>query len=154
MKAVAYLLDKQIWTDKFKCNGAKYVVGGPSLEMVFDSYNQYTNQSNMYQSRAENSTGYKLSDDSGTTWNYYSSSSSKYLTLGDNLYRISSQNNSSAYWVSSPSSCIDTYVIFIAYNGNVAYTIYRGTSSGFRPIVCLKSGTSLKEIEEGKSYQI
>ena len=43
MKAVAYLLDKSIWTDKFKGNGADYVVGGPSLDMVLTSYNQYTN---------------------------------------------------------------------------------------------------------------
>ena len=47
MKAVAYLLDKAIWTDKFKGNGAEYVVGGPSLDMVLTSYNQYTNQNNL-----------------------------------------------------------------------------------------------------------
>ena len=43
MRAVSYLLDKVIWTDKFKGNGAEYVVGGPSLDMVLTSYNQYTN---------------------------------------------------------------------------------------------------------------
>ena len=54
MRAVSYLLDKAIWTDKFKGNGTEYVVGGPSLDMVLTSYNQSTNQSNVYQSRAEN----------------------------------------------------------------------------------------------------
>ena len=154
MKAVAYLLDKQIWTDKFKGNGAEYVVGGPSLEMVFDSYNQYTNQSNMYQSIAENSLGYKMSDDGGSKWDYYSSSNSKYLTQNDELYRISNTNKAYAYWLSSPSANGTISVMRIHYGGNIYSNDSGNPAIGFRPIVCLKSGTSLKEIEEGKSYQI
>ena len=162
MKAVAYLLDKTIWTDKFKGNWADYVVGGPSLDMVLSSYNQFTNQSNVYQSRAENSTGYKISDDSGTNWDYSSSANSKYLTQGDTLYRISSQSNAIAYWVSSPSDYGNTgsadCIMYVSYDGSVDCTRYnnicRTAGNGFRPIVCLKSGISLKEVEEGKSYQI
>ena len=154
MKAVAYMLDKSIWTDKFKGNGADYVVGSPSLDMVLTSYNQYTNQNNMYQSRAENSTGYKMSDDSGTKWSYNSSTSSKYLTQGDTLYRISSQNNAYAYWVSSPSANNAYGVMNVGCNGLVSYPSYGNPYYGFRPVVCLKSGISLKEIELGKSYQI
>ena len=154
MKAVAYLLDKSIWTDKFKGNGAEYIVGGPSLDMVLSSYNQFTNQSNVYQSRAENSTGYKMSEDSGTNWIYGSSSSSKYLTKGDTLYRISSTNNAYAYWVSSPSALNTTYVMNVNCYGFVGYAYYSSKNDGFRPVVCLKSGISLKEIETGKSYQI
>ncbi|CCY71663.1 unknown [Clostridium sp. CAG:921] len=81
MKAVSYLLDKAIWTDKFKGNGTEYVVGGPSLDMVLTSYNQSTNQSNVYQSRAENSIGYKLSYDGGTNWKDYMQDSSKCINL-------------------------------------------------------------------------
>ena len=154
MKAVAYMLDKSIWTDKFKGNGADYVVGGPPLDMVLTSYNQYTNQNNMYQSRAENSTGYKMSDDSGTNWGYYSSTSSKYLTQGDTLYRISSINNAYAYWVSSPSAGSTYGVMDVDDGGNVSYGSYGNAGRGFRPVVCLKSGISLKEVEYGKSYQI
>ena len=154
MKAVAYLLDKAIWTDKFKGNGAEYVVGGPSLDMVLTSYNQYTNQNNMYQSRAENSTGYKMSDDSGTKWSYNSSTSSKYLTQGDTLYRISNTNNAYAYWVSSPSAGNTAYVMDVYCGGGVSSSNYINTDFGFRPVVCLKSGISLKEVESGKSYQI
>jgi len=154
MKAVSYLLDKSIWTDKFKGNGAEYVVGGPSLDMLLTSYNQSTNQSNVYQSRAENSTGYKLSYDGGINWYTYINDSSKYLTKIDNLYRISSQSNALAYWVSSPSALNTRYVMLVYYNGIVNYHSYNYTNSGFRPVVCLKSNISLKEIEEGKSYQI
>ena len=155
MRAVSYLLDKAIWTDKFKGNGVEYVVGGPSLDMVLSSYNQFTNQSNVYQSRAENSTGYKISDDSGTNWDYSSSANSKYLTQGDTLYRISSQSNAFAYWVSSPSAYYDATILMLVYcDGYVHYSAYYQADRGFRPVVCLKSGISLKEVEPGKSYQI
>ena len=154
MKAVAYLLDKAIWTDKFKGNGADYVVGGPSLDMVLSSYNQFTNQSNVYQSRAEDSVGYKLSWDGGANWSTYINDSSKYLTQGDTLYRISSTNNAYAYWVSSPYANDAYYVLNVNSSGNVDYLYYTRASYGYRPVVCLKSGISLKEVESGKSYQI
>ena len=158
MRAVAYLLDKAIWTDKFKGNGAEYIVGGPSLDMVLSSYNQFTNQSNVYQSRAESSNGYKISDNSGANWDYGSSARSKYLTKGDTLYRISSQSNAINYWVSSPSAYNTDCMMYVSYDGSVDCTRYNNliktAGNGFRPIVCLKSGVSLKEVEEGKSYQI
>ena len=153
MRAVSYLLDKVIWTDKFKGNGAEYIVGGPSLDMVLSSYNQFTNQSNVYQAKATNATGYQLSCDGGTNWKDYMQDSSKYLTQGDTLYRISSTNNAYAYWVSS-SPAINTYVVLVRYDGYVGCNSYGNTNIGFRPLICLKSGISLKEIEEGKSYQI
>ena len=154
MKAVAYLLDKSIWTDKFKGNGADYVVGGPSLDMVLTSYNQFTNQSNVYQSRAETSTGYKLSWDGGANWSSYMNDRSKYLTQGDTLYRISSTNNAYGYWVSSPSASLARRVMSVRCGGDMDYADYDYTDRGFRPVVCLKSGISLKEVESGKSYQI
>ena len=154
MKAVAYLLDKTIWTDKFKGNWADYVVGGPSLDMVLSSYNQFTNQSNVYQAKATNVTGYQLSCDCGTNWKDYMQDSSKYLTQGDTLYKISSKNNASAYWVSSPSAYNTTYVMLVYYSGDVGYHNCNYAYYGFRPVVCLKSGISLKEIKFGKYYQI
>ena len=154
MRAVSYLLDKTIWSDKFKGNGADYVVGGPSLDMVLSSYNHFTNQSNVYQSRAENSTGYKISEDSGTNWDYSSSASSKCLTQGDTLYRISSDSNAAAYWISSPSANGADYVLNVFSGGAVGCIYYGYAYNGFRPVVCLKSGTSLKEVESGEFYQI
>ncbi len=154
MRAVSYLLNKAIWTDKFKGNGAEYVVGGPSLDMLLSSYNQFTNQSNVYQAKATKATGYQLSYDGGTNWKNYIDNSSKYLTQGDTLYRISSTNNASAYWVSSPSVAYTGYVMHVGYHGSVGWAECNNSSLGFRPIVCLKSGISLKEVEPGKTYQI
>lgn len=154
MKAVAYLLDKQIWTDKFKCNGAKYVVGGPSLEMIFDSYNQFTSQSNMYQAEAISAIGYHLSYDGGTNWEYHIQDSSKYLTQGDNLYSIVNNSDTYGYWVSSPSAYTLYIIMLVYYDGHLNLNSCEAESCGFRPIICLKSDISLKEVEEGKSYQI
>ncbi len=121
IKAVSYLLDKSIWTDKFKGNGVEYVVGGPSLEIVLTSYNQYTNQNNVYQSRAENSTGYQLSYDGGINWKYNIQDTLKYLTQGDKLYRTNNGNNAYAYWVSSPSAYNTAYVVRVGSNGYIDY---------------------------------
>ena len=160
MRAVAYMLDKNIWTDKFKGNGTEYVVGGPSLDMVLNSYNQYTGQSNMYQTKAENKRGYKLSADGGTTWNNYLDSSSKYLTQGNDLYSISNYSNKArGYWISSPSAHKPDYddadiIMRVMHNGHVSLNNYFDNITGFRSVICLKSGISLKEVEAGKSYEI
>ena len=80
--------------------------------------------------------------------------SSKFLTQGDTLYRISNTNNAYAYWVSSPSAASANCVMYVYCGGYVSYYSYGTTASGFRPVVCLKSSISLKEIESGKAYQI
>ena len=154
MKAIAYILDSNIWTDKFKGDGIDYVVGGPSLDMIFDSYNQFTNQNSMYQTKATSAIGYQFSEDGGITWNHYSSNTSKFLTQNDELYRISSQNNAIKYWTSSPSAFGSDHVIGIGSLGTINYYGYQNTDLGFRPIACLKSNVNLKEIESGKSYKI
>ncbi len=154
MKAIAYMLDESIWTEKFNGIGTNYVIGGPPIEMLLTSYNQKTNQNNMYQSRAEDEKGYKISEDNGINWIYYFSTNSKYLTQGNELYRISNKSKAQAYWISSPSIESTNSVMRINYAGNVDSYYYYGTNMGFRPIVCLKSGIKLKEVESGISYQI
>ena len=157
MRATAYMLDSNIWTNKFNGNGIDYVVGAPSIDMILKSYSQLTNQVNMYQTRAENATGYKMSDDGGKNWNYYSSSNTKYLTQGDELYTLksSSLNKAATYWCSSASAYNGSLILGIdGYNGYVNYYDYNATYIGFRPIACLKSNVNLKEIESGKSYKI
>ena len=131
------------------------MVGAPSLDMVFTSYNQSTNPRDKYQSRAESSTGYTMSHDSGTKW--YCSFSNVLVGV-DNLYSISRSSNAIQYWVSSPgcSQNDPASVMYIENGGGIGsytYSAYRA-SNGYRPVVCLKSGISLKEVEAGKSYQI
>ena len=36
----------------------------------------------------------------------------------------------------------------------ITIVVVNGNGTGFRPIICLKSSTKLKEIKEGKNYEI
>ena len=41
MKAVAYMMDTTAWNSKFLDNDkADYVIGGPTIELLFKSYNE------------------------------------------------------------------------------------------------------------------
>ena len=74
------------------------------------------------------------------------------------MYKI--YGTSRSYWISSPPAANANLVMYVDcygyvnYLGYLAGTSYNNNNIGFRPIVCLKSGISLKEVEEGKSYQI
>ena len=67
---VAYLLDRGKWTSKFVTNTSfrskvEYVVGSPSVELIFDACNKKYNSS--YRAKAVSEKGYKISkgDDAG-----------------------------------------------------------------------------------------
>ena len=105
MKAVAYMLDTRegVW-GKFAGEKAKYAIGGPTLELLFKSYNEKYNTNNKYQAQATSATGYKISSDGGESFGYYIENSSDYLNAADDLYVIDETNNASAMWVASPSA--------------------------------------------------
>ncbi len=44
MKAVSYMMDQETWED-FKGIGAEYVIGAPTLELLYSAYNKYENKS-------------------------------------------------------------------------------------------------------------
>ncbi|MBQ9012509.1 MAG: hypothetical protein IJ094_02925 [Bacilli bacterium] len=67
MKAVAYMLDIDIWSIFARGKNAEYAIGGPTIEMVFNSYNQKYDKS--YISKVfENEIGYKISVDGGNNY--------------------------------------------------------------------------------------
>ena len=163
MRAVAYMLDKTIWTNKFIGNGIEYVIGGPSLEMVLTSYNQKNNLDNSYQFKAVSYEGYLFSHDNGE--NFYSAMSFKdtlkYLTKGEKLYNGLSSNSQTGYWLSTPSSGsgasypYNTQSLYnISGNGSIHNLYYYISFIGFRPIICLKSNVKLKNSESEEKYEI
>ena len=143
MKAVAYLLDTDVW-NVFKTNKADYAIGGPTVEMLMISYIKKNNVD--YQAKAVSETGYQISKDGGANWaNYYSGM----LSSGDSLYVINSYSNASAMWLASPSACSSNYVMYVDFAGAVYYDIYSYGNFGFRPVVSLKSGISLTKNADG-----
>ena len=97
MKAVAYMLDTNIW-NSFKADKADYAIGGPTIEMLISSYNKKHNVD--YRVRATGTYGYyTISIDGGKTWK------SEYpgmLDKNDSLYALSS-SETGGMWLASPS---------------------------------------------------
>ena len=109
MKSVAYMLDTNAWS-KFAVSGkADYAIGGPTVELLFKSYNQKYSGTN-YVAEAASNTGYKVGS---------GSASSYYLTLSnttDPLYVITSTSNAAAYWLASPSADRNNIVFYVDYD--------------------------------------
>ena len=152
MKAVAYMLDTTAWSTFKDSNGkADYVIGGPTLEMLFKSYNQKHPGKN-YEAQATSSTGYQLRVNGGT-WKNYTDSSSDYLDSSDSLYVLPSSKGADAMWVASPSAYHPSLVVYVTFNGYVSGSNYTNYNYGFRPLVCLKSNVQLQESGDGFSIK-
>ena len=108
MKSVAYMLDTKAWSGFAVSGKADYAIGGPTIELLFKSYNQKYPGTN-YVAEATSSTGYKVGS---------GSASGTYLALSntsDPLYVITSQSNAAAYWLASPSASYDDCVFLVSY---------------------------------------
>ena len=151
MKAVAYMMDTTAWNSKFKDtnNKADYVIGGPSVELLFKSYND--KYKTAYVSQATNATGYQIKKKAkDTSWSY---SIGSMLKTSDPLYVITARSNALAYWLASPSANDADFVLSAYYYGGVGDSDYRYDSSGFRPLVCLQAGVKLQKVSD-KQYTI
>ena len=148
MKAVAYMLDTKAWEGFKDANGkAEYVIGGPTIEMLMNSYSQ--KHGVQYKAKASSAYGYQISTDNGANWKNNMTTSSEYLDKEDSLYVIKSQTNAQYMWVASPSALNTSYVMYVRYDGYVDYHAYSNTDVGFRPLVCLNSNVRLQESETG-----
>lgn len=148
MKAVAYMLDTIAWSTFKDDNGkADYAIGGPTLEMLFKSYNQKHPGKN-YEAQATSTTGYQLRVNRGT-WKHYTDSSSEYLNSNDSLYVLPTSNGANAMWVSSPSAYNSYRVMHVTCNGSVGCNGYGNADTGFRPLICLNSNVQLQKSGDG-----
>ena len=147
MKSVAYMMDTTAWNSKFLDNNkADYCIGGPSVELLFKSYNE--KYKTAFESQASSATGYQIRKTSSNSWADYINSM---LSTSDSLYVIRSTSNACAYWLTSPSSNGDGYVRSVTHDGDVYTSHYVETNNlnnyyGFRPLVCLKSNIKLQKV--------
>ena len=143
MKAVAYMMDTKAWNSKFlDSNKADYCIGGPSVELLFKSYNE--KYKTAFESQASSANGYQIRKTSPSdSWanNVYSM-----LSTSDPLYVIPSTFDAYAYWVASPSANGTNAVMLVNYNGDVNINYYGINGNGFRPLVCLKSNIKLQKV--------
>ena len=151
MRAVAYMLDTKAWeTFKDSANNdtskSEYVIGGPTVEMLFKSYNQKHPGKN-YEAKATNATGYQIRVNEGDWKNY--ADSADYLNTTDTLYVLPSSKGANAMWLAGPFADGIYRVMGVYADGSVGYDGYYSTYIGFRPLVCLKSGIKLQESGAG-----
>ena len=145
MKAVAYLLDTDVW-NVYKTDKADYAIGGPTVEMLMKSYSKKMGVD--YQAKATSATGYQISKDDGANWaSYYSGM----LSTSETLYVLPSNSTSgaNAMWLASPSAYNGNTVMYVNCNGTVYCDNYGNDNIGFRPVVSLKSGISVTKNDNG-----
>lgn len=143
-KAVSYLLDKDIWKEFAKGTGADFAVGGPSLELLFNSYCAKYPTKN-YKARAFSIDGYMTSITGGSPWN---EGIEGCVENSDSLY-CTTDTGADTLWLASPSSSATSHVYYLTNSGNVHHKSYAASNNGFRPVVCLKSNILIKDVTGG-----
>ena len=150
MKSVAYMLDKNAWK-VFAGDKAEYAIGGPTIELLFKSYNEKYGTS--YLAEATSTRGYSIKKQENDNWD---TSIVGMLNKNDNtkdpLYVIVNNSNASAMWLASPSSAYTDYLMDVDSVGDVVSNTY-SYFFGFRPLVCLKSNVQLQKTGDA-TYQI
>ena len=144
MKAVAYMLDINIW-NIFKTEKAEYAIGGPTVEMLMASYSKKHNVN--YMARASSDLGYEVSKDGGINW--ATSYNRMLITYHDSLYLREDSTVAYAMWMASPS---DYKLSVVRWDGSFTHYEYSIYGIGFRPLVCLNSNIQLEK--DGDGYKI
>ena len=143
MKAIAYMLDTNLWKD-FAGENAEYAIGGPTLEMLTESYSQKYGVD--YSTRVTSEIGYEISSDGGNNW---ANVVRGMLDTSDTQYVTRNSNGRLGFWLASPCAASSDGIASIYYDGNVDYGNYTSTSLAFRPLICLKSNVSLDAKDDG-----
>ena len=154
MKAVAYMLDRDIWTLKFtgneKGNGqVEYAVGGPSIEQIINSYNKkFGTQA---KTSADSLIGYSVKD----------TSSSPYAPPGGldygSKYLPTEEFGPGTYaYIASPYGVSEQDLFESA--SNFAHLAIRDLGGAFndeffRPVLCLDSSVELVPLGD-ESFKI
>ena len=148
MKAVAYMLDKELWNTLYKDTQgfAEYAIGGPTLKMYAKSYNAINDSDIGYQKDGYGC-GYMVKLGNGTM-DY------RLEGLQGDLYVIENDDKTNGMWLASPSADNDYHVLIVYYDGRLdsdrLFNEGFGSSIiGFRPVVCLSSNVSLEQVGEG-----
>jgi hypothetical protein len=132
IKAVAYLMDTNIWSIYASSSQADYAIAGPPIEMYCKSYKQTHPTSNI------------RCDVTGTNgYNYYNGNG---LSSDHNQIYVK-PTNSKAYatWIASPASSNEGVLLHVTYEANLNTPTYNAYYPGFRPVVCLNSNMILKK---------
>ena len=171
MKAVTWLTNTSNWdslkTGSSLANKVNYVVGAPSVEMMFDSYNTKYNLTestpntgtlSASTSRAKlfyqypttidsNNYGYEVgpSNNSSAKNGYYDGTSNYTVKTDSTIDSMYYPGNNQHYWLASPSADdIDPVLRVTYYNGGRVNPFIYGGNDALCPLVSLQSSVSLQ----------
>ena len=99
IRAVAYMLDTDIWDPIYKNEYAEYAIGGPTLEMFCASYKD--THTNRYIECTANSTGYQVRWQGGSFANSISGIPANEF---NSIYIKKDYSKANAMWLASPSA--------------------------------------------------
>ncbi len=124
MKAVAYLMDTNVWSSYYGDRGenAEYAIGGPTLEMFCASY-QDTHPSRYLQCDSVNQYGYQIKWSDGS---YGISVSGLIQDELNGIYINSDSSTALGMWLASPSAEYNQVLFYARYSGLVdKWRLYR-----------------------------
>ena len=165
MKAVTFLTNTNNWNSlKIGASIAdkvNYVVGAPSVEMMFDSYNtKYglkdkainieeltadTERAKLVYQYTSGDYGYKVGPCHAKVAEYYYWTSDYSVKTDATIDSMYYPGDDQYYWLASPSAYDSSYVLIVYYgDGGHVDCYYYGDGIAFCPLVSLKSTVSLE----------
>ncbi len=157
-KVLAFMMDVDIW-DGFAGEKTECAISGPTLELLLDSYNKLhpTQRIDYY----SNSRGYMIRQNSNIERYYYLQNifddhDKKFciqFDVHDKTFCIQDESKAYGTWIASPSAYSAGSVLRLNGSGFLFAGSYCLGHMGFRPLVSLKSDTTLKIVEDDE-YEI
>ena len=126
-KAVAYFMDQEVWDEYTDSEGnASYAIGGPTLELLMNSYNQSEETTNEIEITACTTMGYRQNTPTAEKW-----LSPEY---NNGIYN----NGISSYlWIASPHDYFSNGMIFMSGENGYLTSSAMNYALGLRPMVII-----------------
>ena len=148
-RAVSALINTANWDGYVDTSYADYAIGVPTLEMWVASWNvAYGDKLKLYTNK--NSDGYFVGTGSNSTTSYNQPITSVTDWENNTLYFPHVNNapsNCYGIWLVSPSAGSTDYLMGAYCGGGVTYYYYNYDTLCVRPVVHLKSGTTLQKVD-------
>ena len=148
-RAISTLIKTENWNGYINTTYADYAIGAPTLEMWVASWNvKYGTKLKLYTNK--NTTGYYVGTSSTTTEYYQKLTDINEAYKENSLYFPKTQkyDNCEAYWIASTSTYSTNNMMLIdCSTGYVNTYLYDYNGYCLRPVVHLKSGTTLQKVD-------
>lgn len=152
-KAVASILDENIWSGYKNITYAKYAIGGPTIEMFCKSYND-THTENQLVASEEYDYGYKIKKGTQDYSDIVENLDTEEKKILERKIYFKTSNEGQYYWLASTSANDPNRILRVSVGGDIRGLWYNNVNVGFLPIVCLNSNVNLVLNEDGETYSI